>query len=145
MTTKAKPTLIEQGIVARLENWGWCQRGRSGGAMITKETRSVSPYGGQGYKCMTNTVCNILRAAANGPAPSRTAQSRLDFNDAAIIQAAWQKLSIRHQLLLKDLYVFDKSVNTICRQLSIKHTPGHYWNTELKTAQDAINKISTNN
>lgn len=145
MTAKPKQPVADMGIVARLENWGWCQRGRTGGAMISKETRSTSPYGGQGYKCMTNTVCTIMREAANGPAPSRTAQSRLDFNDAAIIQSAWQKLSIRHQLLLKDLYVFDKAVNTICRQLTIRHTPGHHWNSELKSAQDAIFWIASQN
>ena len=137
---------MSRSIVTRLENWAACQRGRSGGGgvMSSKETRRSSPYGGQGYKCMTDVVCNIMRQAMNGPTGGRTGHSRLNFDDAAVIQSAWQRLSIRHQLLLKDLYVLDKSVNTICRQLNIKHTPGYHWNRELAAAQQAIEDLTDN-
>lgn len=137
---KARRDVSEMVIAARLINWGLCQRGKGGGVMATRETRGVS-YGGGGYRCMTHVVCNIMREAVKGPPGGSTSQSRLDFVDAGRIQSAWQCLSIRHQLLLKDLYVLDKSVNTICRQLSIKHTPGHHWNSELRAAQDAIELV----
>lgn len=140
MTERAK-------IVMRLQNWALCQRGRSGGrnAMVTRETRSTSPYGGQGYKCMTDVVCTIMREAAQGGVPGKRAASKMDFADAAIIQRAFLKLSIRHQALLKNLYVYGQSPNAICRQLSIKHTPGHHWNRELAEAQGAIDDLAGGN
>jgi hypothetical protein len=65
----------------------------------------------------------------------------MDFKDAAIIQRAYLQVSIKHQLLLKNLYVLGQTPNAICRQLSIKHTPGHHWNRELAEAQDAIDDV----
>jgi hypothetical protein len=138
---KPKVPISEKGIVARLINWGLCYFGRGGGAMSTKETRRVSPYGGQGYVCMTAVACNKMREAANGPKGGRVQQSRLDFQDAAKIERAWTQIGVRHQLILRDLYVLGKSVNTICRQLNIRHTPGIHWNTELAMALDAIEDI----
>jgi hypothetical protein len=138
---KQKTPMCDMPIATRLDNWGLCQRGKGGGVMAARETRRASPYGGQGYQCMTLVACNALRNRALGPAPGKTAQSKLDFKDAERIQDAWRRLSIKHQLLLKDLYVLDKSVNTICRQLNIKHTPGFHWNRELAAAQDAIEDI----
>lgn len=130
----------DKGIVARLINWGHCYFGRRGGSMSTKETRSVSQYGGQGYVCMTAVACNRMREAANGPRGGRIPQSRLDFQDAAKIERAWSTLGTRHQLILRDLYVLGKSVNTICRQLDIRPTPGSHWNAELAKALDAIER-----
>lgn len=131
-------------IVTRLINWGNCQRGRSGGAMPARETRRSSPYGGQGYKCMTGVVCNIMKEAALGPVGSKTAQSRLDFDDAAKIQRGFQRLHVRYQMLLKNLYVYGQSPNAICRQLSIRHSPGGHWNSALREAQDAIEDAADN-
>jgi hypothetical protein len=128
-------------IAMRLANWGLCQRGRGGGSMVTRETRSVSPYGGQGYKCMTDVVCTIIRDRVNGPPPGKKVLASMNFEDAAIIQRAYMQLSIKHQMLLKNLYVLGQSPNAICRQLSIKHTPGHHWNRELYSAQEAIDDI----
>jgi hypothetical protein len=125
----------------RLANWGLCQRGRGGGAMATRETRRTSPYGGQGYKCMTDVVCTIIRNAANGAPPGKKAAASMDFKDAAIIQRAYAQLSVKHQMLLKNLYVLGQTPNAICRQLSIKHTPGHHWNRALAEAQDAIDDV----
>lgn len=132
---------MSKTIVARLLNWGDCQRGRSGGVMTARETRRASPYGGQGYQCMTNVVCNMMKMAAEGAKGGSRLQARLDFIDAAKVQRAYQKMTVRHQLLLKDLYVLGKSPNTICRLLSIKHTPGYHWNSELKAALDAMEKV----
>ena len=133
-----KPLMCEQDIAARLINWGMCQRGRSGGAMVARETRRSSPYGGQGYQCMTAVVCGMLKAAAKGPSGGIPTQSRLDFGDASTINLAWQKLSPRHRLLLRDLYVLDRPVYVICRELNIRHWPGIHWNRELAVAQQAI-------
>lgn len=91
---------------------------------------------------MTDVVCTIMREAANGPKGGSYSQSKLDFNDAEKIDAAWRRLGIRHQLLLKDRYVLGKSIGTICRQLNIKQTPQQYnWNDELAAAQEAIEDI----
>lgn len=141
---KRKIPVSEKGIVARLINWGLCQNGRGGGSMSTRETRRASPYGGQGYRCMTDVACTYLREAAYGPKGGPSSQSKLDFKDAEKIEGAWRRLSIRHQLLLKDRYVLGKSIGTICRQLNIKQTAnGHHWNSELAAAQEAIDDLLT--
>lgn len=131
-------------IHQRLENWGLCQRGKGGGSMSTRESRSASPYGGQGYRCMTNVVCNIMRAAAQGPAGGAATQSKLDFEDAAAVNRAWSALGPRHRLLLRDLYALSRPVNVICRELSIRHWPASHWQRELGAAQAAIEAIIEN-
>jgi hypothetical protein len=138
---KQKPNMEEQGIERRLENWGYCQRGKGGGSMLTRETRSTSPYGGQGYKCMTNVVCTLMREAAIGPRGGSVSQAKLDFEDAAVIQAVWLTLGPRHKLLLRDFYVLNTQQNVICRAMNIKHWPASHWQRELRAAQDAVQKI----
>jgi hypothetical protein len=128
-------------IEQRLRNWGHCQRGKGGGSMSTRETRRVSPYGGQGYQCMTNVVCTLMREAANGPKGGAATQAKFDFADAATVNAAWLLLGVRHKLLLRDLYVLERPVNVICREMSIKHWPTSHWQRELQAARDAIESI----
>jgi len=130
-------TEIEQ----RLINWGSCQRGRGGGTMAAKETRRSSRNGGQGYKCMTSVICDLLKMAAHGPAGGAAKRSKLDFADADLINRAWQKLGPRHRLLLRDLYALGRPVNVICRELDIKHWPARYWQQERQAAEDAIGVI----
>lgn len=145
-SVKQKPNMDEMTIGRRLENWGHCQRGKGGGSMLTRETRRTSAYGGQGYKCMTNVVCTMMREAAHGPKGGAATQAKLDFLDAAVINAAWLKLDVRHKLLLRDFYALARPVNVICREMSIKHWPASHWQRELEAAQGAIAKIldSTN-
>lgn len=142
---KEKLSMQEMSIERRLENWGYCQRGKGGGSMSTRETRRVSPYGGQGYQCMTNVVCTLMREAANGPKGGPVSQSRLDFGDAAAINTAWLQLGARHKLLLRDFYALERPVNVICREMSIKHWPGAHWQRELRAAQAAIESIVEKN
>jgi hypothetical protein len=123
----------EMGIERRLQNWGHCQRGKGGGSMSARETRRMSPYGGQGYQCM--------REAAHGPKGGPASQARLDFVDAAAINAAWLQLGARHKLLLRDFYVLERAVNVICREMSIRHWPASHWKHELAAAHEAIQKI----
>ena len=134
---KQKPDVSGKDIAKRLENWGLCQRGKGGGSMAARETRR-SAYGGSGYTCMTNVVCNIMRAAAHGPAGGSASQSRLDFDDAATINRAWSALGPRHRLLLRDFYALGRPPHILCRELGIKHWPASHWNRELHTAQEAI-------
>ena len=138
---KSKPAMHERDIEARLINWGMCQRGRSGGRMLARETRRTSPYGGQGYKCLTAVVINNMRQAAHGPVGGIATQSTLDFHDAEVINRAWQRLGVeqfKHKLLLRDLYVLGHSPNAICRNLDIKHWPTSHWRRALAEAQAAI-------
>lgn len=137
----AKPKMEQQDIDSRLDNWGRCQRGKGGGSMSTRETRRVSPYGGQGYKCMTDVICTMMREAANGPSGGPVSQSQLDFEDAATINAAWLKLGVRSKLLLRDFYSLARPVNVICREMSIRHWPASHWKSELATAHDEITKM----
>lgn len=140
---KQKANIAEASIEKRLENWGLCQRGKGGGSMSTKETRRGSPYGGGGYTCMTNVVCNIMKEAAYGPKGGAASQSKLDFGDASVLNLAWGMLGPRHRLLLRDLYALGRPVNVICRELSIKHWPASHWKRELRTAQEAIQTAAT--
>lgn len=142
---KQKPSMEDMGIEKRLENWGYCQRGKGGGSMLTRETRRVSPYGGQGYKCMTDVVCTLMREAASGPKGGAASQSKLNFEDAAAINTAWLQLGVRHKLLLRDFYVLDRPVNVICREMSIKHWPASHWQRELKAAHRAIESMVERN
>jgi hypothetical protein len=128
-------------IATRLENWGACQRGRSGGKMASKETRQTSPYGGQGYKCMTDVVCNIMRLAAHGPVGGASTQAKFDFGDSETVNAAWQKCEVRHSLILKYYYVYSKPDFVICRELDIKQWPATHFKRELLAAQLAIQKL----
>ena len=139
-----KPNTEAPTIDQRLVNWGHCQRGKGGGSMSTRETRRVSPYGGQGYQCMTNVVCTLMREAASGPKGGAATQSKLDFADAAEINAAWLQLGGRQKLLLRDHYALERPVNVICREMSIKHWPTSHWKGELRTAQAAIESIIEN-
>lgn len=136
-----KAPISEMDIATRLVNWGMCQRGRGGGAMLARETRRSSPYGGQGFKCMTAVVISNMRQAARGPAGGAATQSKLDFNDAEVINRAWQRIGdqqFKHKLLLRDYYVLGSSPNAICRNLDIKHWPLTHWQLELRAAQEAI-------
>lgn len=133
------------GIERRLENWGHCQRGKGGGSMSARETRRVSPYGGQGYRCMTNVVCTLMREAASGPKGGAATQAKLDFADSAVINAAWLQLGPRQKLLLRDFYVLNTQQNVICRALNIKHWPASHWKRELAAAQEAVQKIIDSN
>jgi hypothetical protein len=142
---KQKPNMEGMSIDKRLENWGYCQRGKGGGSMMTRETRRVSPYGGQGYKCMTNVVCTLMREAASGPVGGAATQSKLDFDDAATINAAWLVLPTRQKLLLRDFYALGRPVNVICRALEIKHWPASHWQRELHAAQAAIESLLEQN
>lgn len=142
--TKARPSVASQDIATRLANWGDCQRGKGGGVMATKETRRSSPYGGQGYKCMTLVVCNMMRMQAKGPTGGAPTQAKLDFEDAATIHRAWGGLCVRHKLLLRDLYALGRPVNVICREMDIKHWPASHFKGELLAAQAAIEKIVDN-
>jgi hypothetical protein len=137
VTDGFKP-MLQRDIVTRLHNWGACQRGKPGGSMVARETRRSSPYGGQGYKCMTDVVCTMLRDAANGPKGGNRSASRLDFDDSRTIQAAWAKLTIRNQTLLKHHYVLERTWYVICRELDIKHWPPRHFDRELQVARDEI-------
>lgn len=132
-TNTTAPTIDQ-----RLANWGHCQRGRTGGSMSARETRRSSPYGGQGYRCMTAVVCTLMREATSGPTGGPTAQARLDFADAATVHAAWMTLDPRTKLLLRDFYVLNTQPHVICRALNIQHWPGTHWLRELRGAQNAI-------
>jgi hypothetical protein len=136
-----KPNTEAPTIDQRLANWGHCQRGKGGGSMSARETRSVSPYGGQGYRCMTNVVCTLMREAASGPKGGPATQAKLDFADAATIHAAWMTLRPREKLLLRDFYVLNTQPHVICRALSIKHWPASHWQRELAAAQEAVQKV----
>jgi hypothetical protein len=138
---KQKPNMEEMEIGRRLENWGHCQRGKGGGSMVTRETRRMSPYGGGGYQCMTNVVCTLMREAASGPVGGAATQSKLDFDDAATINAAWLRMPTRQKLLLRDFYALGRPVNVICREMNIKHWPASVWQRELSEAQAAIEAI----
>lgn len=138
---KQKLSVAEQSIDLRLENWGLCQRGKGGGSMSTRETRRMSPYGGSGYQCMTNVVCNLMKEAAHGPKGGAATQAKLDFADASVINEAWAKADVRHKMLLRDFYALGRPVNVICRELSIKHWPAAHWQRELGAAQAAIESI----
>jgi hypothetical protein len=136
-----KPSTTPPTIEQRLVNWGHCQRGKGGGSMSTRETRRLSPYGGQGYQCMTNVVCNLMREAASGPVGGLASQAKLDFADSAVVNAAWLMLGYRNKLLLRDLYMLDRRPAAICRVLSIRLWPTSHWMRELEAAHQAIQKI----
>lgn len=142
---KQKLNMEDLDIGRRLENWGHCQRGKGGGSMMARETRRVSPYGGQGYQCMTNVVCTLMREAASGPVGGAATQSKLDFADAATINAAWLVLPTRQKLLLRDFYALGRPVNVICREMSIKHWPASHWQRELGAAHAAIESVIASN
>lgn len=109
--------------------------------MAARETRCSSPHAGQGYRCMTEVVCSIMRMAAAGPVYNRKISARLDFTDAAEVQDAWRQLGPRHRVLLRDVYVLERAVPTLCRELNIRHWPASHFHRELQNAQEAIDKI----
>jgi hypothetical protein len=94
---------------------------------------------------MTNVVCTLMREAASGPKGGAATQAKFDFADAAAMNAAWLLLGVRHKLLLRDIYVLERPVNVICREMSIKHWPTSHWQRELRAAQDAIESILEKN
>lgn len=135
--------MMFSSLKQRLENWGKCQRGGAGGGLVrAKETRSASPYGGQGYKCMTGVICNMLETAATGPAGWRPMKSELlDRDDAKIVTSAWVRLSERPKAILKWCYILNKPPGEICRHLGIRQWPASHFKAELIAAEDAIQKL----
>lgn len=141
--------MINKPIRDRLENWGKCQRGGTssgGGTMRAKETRSASPYGGQGYKCMTGVICNLLATSATGPSGWRETRSDanrsgLDFEDAKLVTDAWVRLPDRPKSLLKLCYILNSPPAVICRRLGIRHWPASHFKHELAVAESEIQKV----
>lgn len=125
----------------RLENWGKCQRsgGRpgSGQVMPAKETRRPGS-GGQGYKCMTEVICNGLRMAAEGERAWNGDRSKLDYEDAYKVNAAWVMLKDRQKTMLKLCFVDNEPPNVICRKLNILHWPAEHFKDEFYTSMDAM-------
>lgn len=78
-------------IVARLENWAmWANS-------------SDSP---RGAACMTGAICETLRRAAEGDAPSSGAAYRsIDTNDAVLVGRAMVRLTLNERRLLGLHYV----------------------------------------
>lgn len=130
--------MTERTIQDRLNNWGKCQRGGSGGAMSAKETRSGS---GSGGGCMTDVICTMMRQAANGGAASSGMRSDADHADAELVNRAWQQLRAEPKALLKWYYVHNKNPSEICRRLEIKHYPRSIFDNALGSAEDAIEGI----
>jgi hypothetical protein len=139
-----------EALKHRLEIWGRFQRGgafKTGGTMSARETRSVSPYGGQGYQCMTAVVCNILASAAAGPAgwsESNRGGAKLNKNqhaDVALITSAWLRLPERPKLVIKHAYVLNSPPVVICRKLLIPFFPASHFKRELDAAELDISKM----
>jgi hypothetical protein len=133
-----------KGIRERLENWGKFQRGGSGGgsAVRAKETRTASPYGGQGYQCMTGVICNLLATAANGQTGWKpVSRSTVDVDDAKRITMAFIRLNPRQQSILKWCYVFNAQPQVICRRLGIRAWPASHFLGELRSAENTIQKV----
>lgn len=144
--------MAKNSIRERLENWGMFQRAgtHTGGAgMRAKETRSASPYGGQGYKCMTSVICNMLATSATGPAGWRetrhgAAMTSEEIADAKLVSGAWVRLSERPKSMLKWCYVLNKPPGEICRHLGIRAWPASHFKAELHAAEVAIAKFLDN-
>lgn len=128
--------MTERTIKDRLDNWGRCQRGGSGGGVMSaKETRSGS---GSGGGCMTDVICTMMRQAANGRAGSAGIRSDADHADAELINRAWLSMRADPKALLKWYYVHNKNPSEICRRLEIKHYPRKIFENALGAAEDAI-------
>ncbi len=134
----------------RLENWGKYQRGgnRPGaGGMRAKETRSASPYGGQGYKCMTGVICNILATSAVGASgwketrSGTAAMSSAEIADAKLVTLAYITLKQRAKDVLRWCYVLNAQPAVICRKLGIQPWPASAFKRELETAEAEISKV----
>lgn len=131
----------------RLENWGKYQRGgnRAGaGGMHAKETRSASPYGGQGYKCMTGVICNILAASATGPAGWQRGgapMTSVEIADAKLVTLAYITLKERAKDILRWCYVQNAQPAVICRKLGIQAWPASVFKRELEMAEANIAKV----
>lgn len=114
--------------------------------MRAKETRSASPYGGQGYKCMTGIICNVLATSATGPAGWREtrkdsrAMVTAEIEDAKAVTAAWVRLPERQKSMLRWCYVLNKPPAEICRRLGIRQWPASHFKAELFAAENAIEK-----
>lgn len=134
----------------RLENWGRYQRGGNrpgGGGMRAKETRSASPYGGQGYKCMTGVICNVLATSATGPAGWRETSGGMrsmtssEIEDAKAVTSAFIRLPARQQSILRWCYVMNAQPAVICRKMGIRQWPASHFKAELFAAESAIEKL----
>jgi hypothetical protein len=130
----------------RLENWGKYQRGgnRAGaGGMHAKETRSASPHGGQGYKCMTGVICNILATSATGPSGWRQSvpMTSEEIADAKLVTLAYITLKDRAKDVLRWCYVLNAQPAVICRKLGIQPWPASNFKRELEAAEDGIAKV----
>lgn len=127
----------------RLENWGRFQRGGNrvgGGGMRAKETRSASPYGGQGYKCMTGVICNILASSATGPAGWRRGvpMTSEEIADAKLVTLAFITLKERSKAILRWCYVQNAQPAVICRKMGISPWPASNFKRELEAAESEI-------
>lgn len=63
---------------------------------------------------------------------------RGDARDAALIDAAWQRVSPEHRMLLRMHYVWHANRAFICRRLKIRHRPWHVFEDELEQAKAEV-------
>jgi hypothetical protein len=63
---------------------------------------------------------------------------RGDARDAALIDAAWQRVSPQHRMLLRMHYVWHANRAFICRRLKIRHRPWHVFEDELEQAKAEV-------
>lgn len=64
-----------------------------------------------------------------------------DAADAAIVEAAWNRLSARHRQLLRMIYVWRAGRGVICRRLRIPHQPWHRYDLEVAQAKVALARL----
>ncbi|AFT86220.1 hypothetical protein [Paraburkholderia phenoliruptrix] len=66
------------------------------------------------------------------------ARGRYDAADAARVEQAWQRLSPRHQDLLRMAYQWRAGREVICRRLNIPRYPWRRYELELASAKRAL-------
>lgn len=104
-------------LVARLENWA---RAQHGGAYRGASIGSIEGRYRSGYL-----------ESKPSPVP-------IDYVEAELVNAAWQRLIPLDRDVLKMHYIWRAHSSFICRRLKIKHRPPEVWLFALRHAHDAI-------
>lgn len=109
----------------RLENWARC----------------VTASGPRVAASQTGAICERLRKAAEGTAPTSGERRHTDEADAWLLERGMRDLSEKHRDLLYWCYIKNAPPEVVCRRVRIPHRPATEFVQVFRDAQAAIECI----
>ncbi|QGZ42704.1 hypothetical protein IP92_05765 [Pseudoduganella flava] len=109
----------------RLENWA----------------RVVADDARRPASSQTGAICDRMRKAAEGTAPTSIDRRQVDEADAWLIERTMPQLPLNHRLMLWWCYIRMAQPEVVCRKMGIPHRPATEFVEKFRAAQAAIEAL----